>query len=431
MRSGRVALPEGFKISAEGYPSTNEQRQALSLFPQWRVVNDWLTGHEAFWRPVPFMEPQPGWRQQYPDLANWLEQLSDEDYDYWQEHLPAFAQEVARFVPALSAYRELVSVPRLSGYDDGPKASLREVQAVDMPGRKRLQAGAFAASLAPLNGRVLDWCCGKGHLARTMTGQGAEEVFGFEWDSELVQDGNRIATKYGDPVRVTQQDVMAADLNWPAVNHGTALHACGDLHRQLLRAGSEAGLARVSVSPCCYHLGGRGAYRMLSQQARQSHNVLDIDRAGLRLAVQETVTAPARERAQSARIRVWRLGFDALQRSLSETGFYLPVPSHPSRLNSGSFEEFCQWAAGKKRVSLPEEIDWSHWQAVGEKRSRQVRRHELLRHLFRRPLELWLVLDYAVYLEEQGYRVNLGTFCERALTPRNLLLDAFKLTNSE
>jgi hypothetical protein len=69
-------------------------------------------------------------------------------------------------------------------------------------------------------------------------------------------------------------------------------------------------------------------------------------------------------------------------------------------------------------------VDWPYWLAVGRRRFRQVRRHELLRHLFRRPLELWLVLDYAVFLEEQGYRVRLGTFCERTLTPRNLLLDA-------
>ncbi|MBJ6136559.1 methyltransferase [Marinobacter litoralis] len=411
MRFARAVSPEDCKIST-------------SYFRQWRALNDWLVRHETLWRPVPFMEPRPGWTQQYPDLADWLEQLSESECDQWDEHLSAFAQEVARLVPALSAYDTLVSVPKLPGHNRGSQAALREVQAVDMPGRKRLQAGAFAASVTPLSSHVLDWCCGKGHLARTLVGQGAEAVFGFEWDGALVQDGNRLATRYGDPVKLIQQDVMADGLCWPAVDHGAALHACGDLHRQLLMAGSEAGLARLSVSPCCYHLGGRGPYRLLSQQARDAHGVLDMDRTGLRLAVQETVTAPARERAQSARIRAWRLGFDALQRSLSEHGRYLPVPSHPTRLNSGCFEEFCRWAAEKKRVVLPAEVDWSYWLAVGQQRSRQARRHELLRHLFRRPLELWLVFDYAVYLEEQGYQVNLGTFCERSLTPRNLLLDA-------
>ncbi|MNY82370.1 hypothetical protein D3C86_2244270 [compost metagenome] len=45
-----------------------------------------------------------------------------------------------------------------------------------------------------------------------------------------------------------------------------------------------------------------------------------------------------------------------------------------------------------------------------------------MRGLFRRPLEVWLLLDRALYLQEQGYAVRLGTFCDYRLTPRNLLL---------
>jgi len=52
----------------------------------------------------------------------------------------------------------------------------------------------------------------------------------------------------------------------------------------------------------------------------------------------------------------------------------------------------------------------------------EVRNLELLRNLFRRPLELWLLLDRALYLQEQGYHVKLGTFCDYQLSPRNLLL---------
>jgi len=52
----------------------------------------------------------------------------------------------------------------------------------------------------------------------------------------------------------------------------------------------------------------------------------------------------------------------------------------------------------------------------------EVRNLELLRGLFRRPLELWLNLDRALFLVEQGYVVRLGSFCETAFTPRNLLL---------
>ena len=51
-----------------------------------------------------------------------------------------------------------------------------------------------------------------------------------------------------------------------------------------------------------------------------------------------------------------------------------------------------------------------------------MRNLELVRGLFRRPLELWLVLDRALFLSERGYEVQLGEFCDSHLTPRNLLL---------
>ncbi|MEC8139802.1 MAG: methyltransferase, partial [Pseudomonadota bacterium] len=51
-------------------------------------------------------------------------------------------------------------------------------------------------------------------------------------------------------------------------------------------------------------------------------------------------------------------------------------------------------------------------------------RVELVRHVFRRAIEVWLVLDRALYLQQQGYQVTVSTFCEKQLTPRNILIQA-------
>lgn len=377
------------------------------------------------------MEPVPAWVRDYPELSDWLESLGDEACDHYEQNLDEFARRIGGWLPALADYARWTAVPTLTRSPElQARATLPEVDATDMPGRKRLQAGAFAASVLPLNQPVLDWCCGKGHLSRTLARQGSGPVRGLEWDPLLVADGNRLARQFADTVTVDCQDVMAQDLTWPRGSHGVALHACGDLHRQLLRAGSVAGAPRLSLSPCCYHLTSSTQYRPLSALANQHPDVLRLSRNELRLAVQETVTAPARVRAQTALISQWRLGFDALQRHLRGCDEYLPVPSHPPRLLNDGFSAFCQWAAAKKQLELPRSVEWDVWLEAGRRRFAQVRRHELLRHLFRRPLELWLVLDYAVFLEEQGYRVRLGTFCDRSLTPRNLLLDAIRVCDT-
>jgi hypothetical protein len=405
---------------------------ARSAYQRWRELNDWLVQHREFWQPAPFMTPEPSWARRYPELADRVAGLSDSDCEHLNETPNELARWVARFAPSLTGYAELVQVPHLSpSMEAVADVTLPEVRATDMPGRKRLQSGAFAASLTPLAHPALDWCCGKGHLSRTLAPLCPGEIQGYEWNQELVRDGNRLARRFGDRVSIAFQDVMASDLALPHNFHGVALHACGDLHRQLLRLGSEAGLPRLSISPCCYHLAGEEMYRPLSEKASGHGGLLQPSRNDLRLAVRETVTAPARVRKQTRKVSQWRLGFDGLQRHLRGCDEYLPVPSHPARLMNEGFPAFCRWAAEQTQMELPGDTDFDAWLEFGAQRQAQVRRHELVRHLFRRPLELWVVLDYTVFLEEQGYRVRLGQFCDRALTPRNLLIDAIRISVSD
>ncbi|WP_228160635.1 methyltransferase [Marinobacter bohaiensis] len=387
---------------------------------RWLAMDRWLAAQHAFWLPVPFATPEPGWTREQPALARWLEALDEASVAVYETDGAALTEALAPLLPALAERRALLDLPFLGGTPD----PLPETQAVDMPGRKRLQSGALAGALKPLAHPVLDWCCGKGHLARTLAPHVDGPVSGFEWDAALVRDGNDLARRYHDHVTLQHQDVLADDLPWPDAHHGVALHACGDLHRRLIRGAATQCWPRLSVSPCCFHLTGEARYTPLSRLAADHSRMPELSRAMLRLAVRETVTAPARVRRQTVQQQVWRLGFDALQRHLRGVEEYLPVPSHPTRLNHEGFAAFCRWAADRRGVPLPHDVDWDRWLAEGGRRQRQVRRHELLRHLFRRPLEVWMVLDYAVFLEERGYRVRLGTFCERALTPRNLLLDA-------
>lgn len=390
----------------------------------WQQLNDWLHSHRELWQPTPFTEPDPGWTRRWPELAAQVDGFSDDQCQGFENDPITFAHTLATWLPSLTDLERLTAVPEFTDAITASTCTLPEVRARDMPGRKRLQAGAFAAAVQPLSAPVVDWCCGKGHLSRTLLPLCGSPVNGYEWDPTLVEDGNWLARKVNDAVTIHCQDVMAEDLTLPSGAHGVALHACGDLHRQLINRAAQQSLPRVSIAPCCFHLSARADYQPLSGVARQWNDCLQVNKADLKLAVEETVTAPARVRKQVQTFSQWRLGFDGLQRQLRQQDEYLPVPSHPGWVAKGDFGQFCGWAADKKGLTLPDDTDYAAWEAYGVRRLAQVRRHELVRHLFRRPLELWLVLDYAVFLEEQCYSVRLGTFCERNLTPRNLLIDA-------
>lgn len=386
----------------------------------WQQLDQLLRQFTSFWQPIPFHTPHPAWIDEAPALHAWVSSLTDQACLALQDQPEKVLAAACAHLPRLETLQALAHVPAHAPLDAQQLFPL-----TDTPLRKAHQARHLCHALQPLHKPVIDWCCGKGHLARMLAQQSEQAVTGYERDAQLVEDGNALALRFAPSVQLVQRDVLAP---WPDATltdqHCVALHACGDLHRQLLRVASKQRAARISLSPCCYHLAHTGAHQPLSQFVQQQQIRCMLTAEQMRLAVQETVTAPARVRALRTKANQWRLGFDVLQRWLRNDNHYLPVPSHPTALMHGSFAEFCEWAAQRKGLLLPTTIDFGYWEQKGRGRWQQVCRHELVRHLFRRPLELWLALDYALFLEEQGYQVRVGEFCSRSLTPRNLLLDA-------
>ncbi|QFT85472.1 hypothetical protein FIU88_10845 [Halomonas sp. THAF12] len=380
-----------------------------------------LAEAQSLWRPLPFQHREVPWGERAPGLAEALMALSDDETDRLQAS-PFDASPLAAWLP-VDALAEAVELPRLASDD----TALPDAWGEGIGARKWRQIQAFAGCVAPDDAAsLLEWCAGKGHLSRTLARRDGRPVTGLEWQASLCEAGQALAERQGQPVRLHRQDVMAEDAgDWLAPGRRVAaLHACGDLHARLLELAAERGAA-VTLSPCCYHRTEAVDYRALSARGRalMAEHGLTLSREDLAMAVQETVTAPQGVRRHRRRANAWRLGFDRLQREVRGRDEYLPVPSCAYGRLPDDFAGFCRWAADSKGVTLPDVVDWASFEAAGWQRQTEVERLELVRHLFRRPLEVWLVLDRAWRLVEAGQRVRLGTFCERELTPRNLLLE--------
>jgi hypothetical protein len=200
---------------------------------------------------------------------------------------------------------------------------------------------------------------------------------------------------------------------------------------RLLEAASQQQTRALSISPCCYHLIEGLNYQPMSDAGKNSP--LQLTTQDLRMTVQETVTAGQRVRRLRQIELTWRLGFDLLQRDIRGVDEYLPVPNLQKSWLSGTFSEFVGWALSAKGLRLPQGMTAervARYEQAGAERLPVMARMELVRHLFRRPLELWLVLDRALFLQEQGYQVELSQFCGRELTPRNILIHAEKVSDA-
>jgi hypothetical protein len=389
------------------------------LIARFQALDGFLLKHQALWRPRPFQHLHLPWESELPELAAWLrcrslEQAEASDSELFALIAPAPFTDLARQAQALSQLGEL---PRLNSPERAHAFS------VDVPGRKLAQIQAFASHLQfrQRPSHWLDWCSGKGHLGRWLT-QDDQRLTCLEYDPSLVASGSALSERLRLNAEHLQQDVLADDCSERLQEKHTpvALHACGDLHVRLLQLASRKGCTQLAVAPCCYNRIAGVQYQALSAAAQAS--ALQLSRDDLGLPLSETVTASARVRRQRDQSMAWRLAFDLLQRQLRGIDEYLPTPSLPSEWFGKPFARFCHDLATRRGVPSPGEQDWVALEAQGWQRLAEVRNLELLRNLFRRPLELWLLLDRALYLEDQGYRVRLGTFCDYHLSPRNLLL---------
>lgn len=395
--------------------------QGLSLSERFAALTELLREHEQLWRPSPFVHPTPAWCDAHPVLNAACLALTDEALVALENdhlHLQRWQQER---LAGLAVLPKLIALPfaTLAPAEPAPRP-LCSHWSVDIPGRKWQQIAAFTAHTPEHQGCVVDWCSGKSHLGRTIAALRHQTLTAIERDAQLCKDGIARARQMQVDAHFICIDVLKEPVSFPSSAQVLALHACGDLHRTLLQQLCEQNVDAVALAPCCYHLWLETHYSAQSQTAKNAG--LELDRNSVQLAVQEAVTSTPRERKQTRVLSAWRLGFDTLQRELRGIDEYLTTPSLPASMANGNMEAFCRRIADHKNILIPENIDWRHYQQLGEQRLHRARRLQLVRHGFRRALEMWLALDLALFLEESGYYVNMTEFCMRELTPRNILI---------
>lgn len=394
--------------------------RGTDLLQRFQALDAFLVAHQALWKPRPFTHQTLPWESQHPEPAAWLRSRTLAQAEASHNQPMALHEAPAPF-PELALQAERLS--QIGDLPHKPSAELPSRFSVDVPGRKWQQIRAFGDSLgfARTPQHWLDWCAGKGHLGRVLAHDG-RMLTCLEYDPALVASGAELSNRLGITAQHIEQDVLADDAaaQLHAEHSPVALHACGDLHLRLMQLASAAGCRQLAIAPCCYNRVAAADYRPLSTVAQGSPLRLSLD--DLALPMSETVTAGNRVRQQRDQSMAWRLAFDLLQRELRGVDAYLPTPSLPPAWLKKPFASYCRDLAELKQLPAVGEHDWQRLEAAGWQRLAEVRNLELLRGLFRRPLELWLVLDRALYLQEQGYAVRLGQFCPPHLTPRNLLL---------
>jgi hypothetical protein len=382
-----------------------------------------LCEYRQWWQFQPFHTIDSRWQSLAPSLHTALMKLPPGELTVLTTNGSHRRQFLRHWLPVVEELHGLSQLPLLQGRSITYKPRLEH----GVGGRKWDQIIAFAG-LVPPKQSIVEWCSGKGHLGRLLAASGATVVNSLERDIGLCLKGEKLATRVGVAMTFHQRDVLTDPVDdlLSTDSHCVALHACGQLHVHLLEQVVAQGGQAISVAPCCYYLIPQEHYTPLSSAAQRSD--LRLSKSDLHIPLRETVTGGARaSRFRSLELR-WRLAFDCLQRELRQQDKYLPLPTIPRHLMGGSFADFIYWAISRKGLPPADACMLDDYLPQAEARLPAIQQMELVQQVFQRPLELWLALDRALYLQENGYQVIVGEFCERQLTPRNILIQATRTT---
>ncbi len=397
-----------------------------------------LCDYRSVWSESAFVTDELSWRTEYPNLHRDLLALSENALLCLGEE-----REVMLFLDPYIPGLASVADWHVSKVSDDPWQT-PERALFGLPGRKRRQTEGFVTALLGLlkglEGEALgetgiaDWCSGRGLLARQLHYATQAKVVCFERDRALCESGrvanDRLDKRLSAHVTFAVQDVLSPldPGHFDRTSTHTALHACGDLHLSMIEQTAKARVPVLACSPCCYHSIRENVYAGLSAAGRES--ALKPTRDELRLATAETCTANAIERELRQRELLWRVAFDLRLRELNGLDEYSPMPSVKKSLLKTSFEEFASWMMralqkkGSRSVKFfpltPEAKDDLLQRA--QKKVASIRRREKAQLGFRKVIEYWLLLDRVLFLQDQGYDVELQEFCQKKDSGRNTVI---------
>jgi hypothetical protein len=402
--------------------------EPLNIAHRFDALTALLRPHRPHWEPRPFAYLRAPWERTLPEVAQWLRGLTDEAIDGLEAN-PSFTEDAPTMLRELAAsIAALTQIPALEGT---PIASLRSRKGWrHVPGRKQAQIRAFTEVIVPLlptDTPLVDWCAGKGHLGRILGRVTGRPVTCIEHQGPLCDAGARIAAADGVHCDFMTGDVLNPQATTPLDTNAVmlGLHACGQLTDRLLEHVVTQKLEHVAFASCCYHRLGDLPGHVPQSRAGQLAN-LPLNRGHLRLPTADEVVAAPGPRALRRRELAWRLGFDLLLREATGENIYRPLGRIARTMIELPFGQFCLKLARERQLPLPPRWDADTAEKHAHERCRQTRGLGLLRGLYRRPMELWLVLDRALLLQEHGRKVTVGTFCPAAASPRNLLVHTLK-----
>lgn len=374
-----------------------------------------LTKYQEFIRGRPFWEETLSWEGKYPEISTFLRSWTSEEVEKFERCPHLHPKSPSLLVDIFESARGLTDLPNL--YDE--KLSLPQQLSYNIKGRKWAQITHVISVMNGSYSGIVDWCCGKGHLGRTLSHVFDVPLQGLDIDEELIIQARKLSESRSQH-QFTKCDVLKKG-EVPILD-GTivALHSCGSLLDRAIETMLDQKLRQGIFVSCCYHRIQTSHWIPKSQKCANENVQLDVFE--LRIPSTFEYSASTKIRKRRRREMLYRVSFDLLLRDLCGNQEYQKIASVPDAWKDLSFEEFVQNISRREHILIPQQINLIQYLEMGQQKLNQIRGLGSLRSLFSRLIELLVIGDRALWLQEKGREAVVGIFAPEEVTPRNTII---------
>lgn len=403
----------------------------MSNLARFRELSDFLLRYQEIWKnEIMLLYPRP--LEHFPLI--WVEDLArfHDDQILWELSLHQGLDRLRdpslqEFFQRASELGALEQAPPLPGVNETPVSWLYMIP------KKQHEL----ARLAPLAHdvfqragleRVLDLGGGQGHFAQTLAHHYQIPVESIDMDETVQKTGlARQQKKWPNsptPVNFRTHRVDAVDPFFISLMDektlATGLHTCGALAVSHIQAAATRRATVLNLG-CCYHKLRDGEYD-LSHEAKE--RALSWNQFALTLAAGPHRKITLRDVRMRNQVKRFRYALHFLLHDEFGLREQVSLGNCPESLYFGDFASYAQEQFSRLQLTAPSAMALNAYQADPQ---RQAMIHQMItvglaRDALGRPLEVYLLLDRALWLEECGYQVHLQEVFDPHVSPRNIAL---------
>ncbi len=281
---------------------------------------------------------------------------------------------------------------------------------------------------------LLDIGGGVGLLAQSLNNHYGHKVISVDMNTEFQKIGEVRQKKNsrhpGNPVTYLNFKVSEDSPFSKLFEHKllpVGLHTCGKLALDMIKISASKKVPALINFGCCYHtLDENSDLQNLSAFARHN-DPLFLNKFALTLACRAHKKMSEKDYDFKILVKRYRYAIHILLHDSYGIPDMLGLGNSQAKLYASPFSDYAREQF--KRIDLPlrhsdEELNQFFNDPNLQLLIKEMLAGGLIRNALGRALELYLLLDRAIYLDEQGYEVMVSEFFDEEISPRNIGLSA-------